>query len=215
MAYNANYGHGPAGGWLTCLARVLLPLGLFAIALFGGGVNAAHAAPDGKVAADLKTALSAATRRWAANTSRGMYVQVVIERVLGRSGAHRPARGRSSRPAAPSSTCTSRRRRCWRCCLPRRWTPSRRATTLPSSYPIASRSGPRASCRRSQASRRAGLEPDVLRRRGHRHRSARLRHRHLPRRVRRPDERQQRQLQAQRPHRSERRLHAPQRRAAR
>ena len=67
--------------WLTLLGRVLLPLTLFAIALFGGGVNAAHAAPqDGKVAADLRAALASqrTNSSWAASTSRGTYVQVLV-----------------------------------------------------------------------------------------------------------------------------------------
>jgi hypothetical protein len=67
-------------GWLNLFVRILLPLGLFAIAVFGGGVNAAHAAAPEKVAKDLKTALATtgAKARWIASTSRGTYVQVVI-----------------------------------------------------------------------------------------------------------------------------------------
>ena len=37
--------------WLTLLGRILLPLGLFAIALFGAGVNAAHAQSGGNAVA--------------------------------------------------------------------------------------------------------------------------------------------------------------------
>ena len=68
-------------GWQILIGRILLPLGLFAVAMFGGGVNAAHAArPDGKVAADLRTALTSSgpKAKWAASTQRGTYVQVVI-----------------------------------------------------------------------------------------------------------------------------------------
>jgi len=67
-------------GWLNLFVRILLPLGLFAIAVFGGGVNAAHAAAPEKIAKDLKSALVSpgAKARWIASTSRGTYVQVVI-----------------------------------------------------------------------------------------------------------------------------------------
>ena len=44
-------------GLLNLLSRILLPLGLFAIALFGAGVNAAHAAKPDKVSSDLKKVL--------------------------------------------------------------------------------------------------------------------------------------------------------------
>ncbi len=64
---------------LNLLSRILLPLGLFAIALFGAGVNAAHAAKPEKVSSDLKKVLaSGGSAKWAANTSKGQYVQVVI-----------------------------------------------------------------------------------------------------------------------------------------
>jgi subtilisin family serine protease len=69
------------GRWVTLLGRILLPFGLFAVALVGSGVNAAHAGPHaGKVAADLKSALQgqAGKARWVAQTRRGVYVQVVI-----------------------------------------------------------------------------------------------------------------------------------------
>ena len=84
MATLGHVGQGQRGkarGWLVLLGRVLLPVGLFAIALFGAGVNAAHAAvPDRKIAADLKHVLSGngANPKWVANTGRGTYVQVVI-----------------------------------------------------------------------------------------------------------------------------------------
>ena len=68
-----------SAGLLNLLSRILLPIGLFAIALFGAGVNAAHAAKPDKVASDLKSVLnSGATTKWAANTSLGKYVQVVV-----------------------------------------------------------------------------------------------------------------------------------------
>ena len=64
---------------MNLLSRILLPLALFAIALFGAGANAAHAAKSDKVASDLKKVLtSGATAKWAVNTSKGKYVQVVI-----------------------------------------------------------------------------------------------------------------------------------------
>ncbi len=68
-------------GWLVLLGRALLPLVLFAIALFGAGVNAAHAGSfAGKIASDLKAALNSSgiSAKWAATTSRGTYVQVVV-----------------------------------------------------------------------------------------------------------------------------------------
>src|SRR5262245_15564915 len=65
--------------WLNLLGRILLPLGLFAIALFGAGVNAAHASPDNKVASDLRSVLNGGTKqKWSADTSSGKYVQVVV-----------------------------------------------------------------------------------------------------------------------------------------
>ena len=82
MASISPIAHDPArhtNNWLILLSRILLPLGLFAIALFGAGVNAAHAG-NGKVASDLRAALthSGANAKWAANTALGKYVQVVI-----------------------------------------------------------------------------------------------------------------------------------------
>ena len=66
-------------GLLNLLSRILLPLGLFAIALFGAGVNAAHAANAEKVSADLKKVLTTGgNAKWTANTSKGQYFQVVI-----------------------------------------------------------------------------------------------------------------------------------------
>ena len=87
--------------WLTLLGRILLPLGLLAIALLGSAPNLARAAPgssnssqttpqgngwgaggpNGKIAPDLWAALGSGNvpkARWAANTSRGLYGQVVI-----------------------------------------------------------------------------------------------------------------------------------------
>ena len=67
-------------GWLTLFGRILLPLGLFAIALFGGGVNAAHALPAARSRPIFarRAESSGPKAKWAANTSRGTYVQVVI-----------------------------------------------------------------------------------------------------------------------------------------
>src|SRR6516225_5520511 len=87
--------------WLTVLGRILLPVGLLAIALLGAAPNLAKAAtgsqnsyqntpqgngwgaggPNGKIAPDLWAALGSGNvpkARWAANTSHGLYVQVVI-----------------------------------------------------------------------------------------------------------------------------------------
>ena len=44
-------------GLINLLSRILLPLGLFAIALFGAGVNAADAANSNKIASDLRQGL--------------------------------------------------------------------------------------------------------------------------------------------------------------
>jgi hypothetical protein len=69
-------------GLLNLLSRILLPLGLFAIALFGAGVNAAHAAQPEKVSSDLRKVLaSGGNAKWTANTSKGRYVQVVISTI--------------------------------------------------------------------------------------------------------------------------------------
>ncbi|MCC6867177.1 MAG: S8 family serine peptidase, partial [Burkholderiales bacterium] len=74
-----------AGSWLTFLGRVLLPLGLFAIAFLGAGANAAHAAvaPGSKIAPDLRAVLGSqkASAKWTATTKRGLYVQVLVSAV--------------------------------------------------------------------------------------------------------------------------------------
>ena len=87
--------------WLTVLGRILLPVALLAIALLGAAPNLVKAAPgssnssqntpqgnasgaggqNGKIAPDLWAALGSGNSqkaKWAANTSKGLYVQVVI-----------------------------------------------------------------------------------------------------------------------------------------
>jgi len=49
-----------SGGLLLLLGRILLPIGLFAIAMFGGGVAAHASSGNGKVSADLRAALERA-----------------------------------------------------------------------------------------------------------------------------------------------------------
>jgi hypothetical protein len=61
-------------GWQILVGRILLPIALFAVAMFGAGVNAAHAArSDGKIAADLRAALTSSGHKakWAASAQGG------------------------------------------------------------------------------------------------------------------------------------------------
>ena len=87
--------------WLTVLGRILLPVGLLAIALIGGAPNLAKAAagfpnslqnkaqvhgwatgcPKGEIDLDSWPVLESGDvpkARWAASTTSGLYVQVTI-----------------------------------------------------------------------------------------------------------------------------------------
>src|SRR2546421_5759608 len=72
--------------WAACIARILLPAALFAIALFGVVDNPAHAAPaqpnpHSKLARDLQAGIDAGTTpavNWARDIKGARYVQVIV-----------------------------------------------------------------------------------------------------------------------------------------
>ena len=171
--------------WLILLSRILLPLGLFAIALFGAGVNAAHAG-NGKVAADLRAALQhpGANAKWTADTARGKYVQVVISAdsrdpsLTDLRGAVLAAGGSvfyayQSAPALlavlPAAAVDTHRR------------PRRRGVRRPQPPCFPDRKLP---ARHHGRRRRARVQPDVVQRCRNWHRLPRLRHRLVPCRIR-------------------------------
>ena len=66
-------------GLVNLLSRILLPLGLFAIALFGAGVNAAHAANYAARAKRFEERWTAALARWEQKAAPLKGVPIVVQ----------------------------------------------------------------------------------------------------------------------------------------